>query len=109
NSKWVWSIPVLAFAGIGIYRNNRLKKRSRQISESLNKEEEAKIRKAMETAASPVLAHPGPFGEAHRLLMEGKNGGLFYEELARSLWQFFGDRFSIRPSELNQNTVTHHL
>jgi hypothetical protein len=33
----------------------------------------------------------------------------FDEELARALWQYFGDRFRIRPSALNQNTVTDHL
>ena len=109
NSKWVWGVPILAFAGIGIYRNSRTKKKSRQISDALSTEDKVKPIIRSTSMESPVLFHPGPFGEAHRILMEGKNGNLFYEELARALWQYFGDRFRIRPSALNQNTVTEHL
>lgn len=111
DSEWIWSIPVLAVAGLGIYQNKRLKKKSKLISDSLRKEE--RERPAGIPAAGPqsipALVYPGPLGEAHRFLADGQNGSQFYEQLSRGIWQYFADRFKIRPSDLNQQTVTRHL
>jgi len=109
TSKWVWSLPVLAVAGLGVIQNRRLKKKTRMVAESLKKRELQQQIAALAAAKAAQPFHPGPFMEARRLLMDGQNGNQFYEELSRSLWQYFGDRFNIRPSDLNQPTVTRHL
>ena len=109
TSKWVWSLPVLAVAGLGVVQNRRLKKKTRLVAESLKKRELKQQAAALAAAEAAQLFNPGPFLEARRLLVAGQNGNQFYEELSRALWQYFGDRFGIRPSELNQPTVTRHL
>ena len=57
DSKWIWSVPLIAFAGIGIYRNNRLRKRSRQISGASSTEDKVKPIIRSTSMESPTLVH----------------------------------------------------
>ena len=83
TSKWVWSLPVLAVAGLGVVQNRRLKKKTRLVAESLKKRELKQQAAALAAAEAAQLFNPGPFLEARRLLVAGQNGNRFNKDLAR--------------------------